>query len=73
MKPLLKIIAGFFFITIAGTSCVAVKPYEKVYLNDPEMQMGMTSGENFTKYIHSIREGATPAGTSKASGGCGCN
>ncbi len=44
-----------------------------VYVNDPEMQMGADAGKNFQTYIQSIREGATPAGTSKASGGCGCN
>jgi len=54
-------------------SCVSIKPYERVYVNDPEMQMEVDAGKNFENYIHSIREGATPAGTNKASGGCGCN
>ena len=44
-----------------------------VYVNDPEMQMATDAGKNFQNYIHSVREGATPAGGSKASGGCGCN
>lgn len=44
-----------------------------VYQNDPEMQMGSSSGKGYELYIESIREGATPAGGSKSSGGCGCN
>lgn len=58
---------------IALQSCVTVKPYQKMYVNDPDMQMGSDAGKNFQHYTRSIREGATPAGTSKASGGCGCN
>lgn len=54
-------------------SCTSVKPYEKVYVNDPEMQMTSDSGKKFSNYVSSIREGATPAGSNKSSGGCGCN
>ena len=54
-------------------SCASLKPYEMVYVNDPEMQMGIDSGKDYENYIYKIREGATPAGTTKSSGGCGCN
>jgi hypothetical protein len=50
-----------------------LKPYERIYANDPEMQMGTDAGKNFQYYVFSIREGATPAGTIISSGGCGCN
>lgn len=40
---------------------------------DPEMEMGNDAGKVFQNYVHSIREGGNPAGTTKASGGCGCN
>ncbi|NMM47656.1 DUF4266 domain-containing protein [Marinigracilibium pacificum] len=64
----------FFVISLLWLqSCVSVKPYEQIYINDPDMQMGSDSGDNFQKYVHSIREGATPAGSTKGSGGCGCN
>jgi hypothetical protein len=55
------------------TSCKSVKPYDMVYLNDSEMQMGSSSAKSYENYIQSIREGATPSGSSKSSGGCGCN
>jgi Domain of unknown function (DUF4266) len=60
-------------IILTLCSCSSVKPYERVYVNDPEMQMTADSGKKFTTYVYSIREGATPAGTNKSSGGCGCN
>jgi hypothetical protein len=55
------------------TSCVSIKPYERQFVNDPQMQMSDDSGRDFNNYVYSIREGATPAGSTKASGGCGCN
>lgn len=55
------------------TSCKTIKPYERIYINDPQMQMGTAAPKNFENYVHSIREGAIPAGSSKSSGGCGCN
>ncbi len=54
-------------------ACVSIKPYERIYVNDPEMQMGSDAGKHFDNYVHSIRSGSIPAGVNKASGGCGCN
>lgn len=60
-------------ICISLASCATVKPYERQYVNDSEMQMGKDAGANFNSYVHSIREGATPPNGMKGSGGCGCN
>lgn len=54
-------------------SCATVAPYQRQYISDSEMQMGNDAGKEFNNYIYSIREGATPAGSTKSSGGCGCN
>ena len=70
-KQLLSILVAAMLILIQG--CASLKPYERVYVNDPEMQMGSDPGQNLQHYVHTIREGSTPAGTSKGSGGCGCN
>ena len=67
-KLIILIIAACFF-----TGCETLKSYERIYVNDPQMQMGNTSPKNFENYVHSIREGAIPAGSAKSSGGCGCN
>ncbi len=60
-------------VMLSMYSCINLKPYERVYVNDPQMLMDMDAGKNFENYVHSIREGAIPAGTKKSSGGCGCN
>ena len=54
-------------------SCQTVKPYQRVYLNDPEMQITNSAAKKMEEKVEDIREGATPAGTSHISGGCGCN
>ena len=54
-------------------ACASVKPYERQFINDNEMQLGSDPCRGFQQYVQSIREGATPTGTAKASGGCGCN
>lgn len=60
-------------IGIISQGCTSLKPYERVYVNDLEMQMGLDAGQGFQHYTYSIREGAIAAGTVKGSGGCGCN
>ena len=69
----LKRIFCFLVIGIVATSCTIIKPYERVYLDDPRMQMAHHAGQNFSNYVHSIREGSVPAGSAKSVGGCGCN
>jgi len=54
-------------------SCTTVKPYERVYIDDAQMQMAASSGETFEYYVESIREGGVSAGSGKSGGGCGCN
>lgn len=63
----------YLVLLLGGYSCKTVKPYQRVYLNDPEMQMGSNAGKKFEEYVESIREGDTPAAGTKSSGGCGCN
>jgi len=58
---------------LLAQACATVKPYQRVYLNDAEMQMGSTSGRAFMDYVHGIRTGGVIAGTKKSTGGCGCN
>lgn len=59
------------FALFAG--CTTIKPWQRVYLNDPEMRMGSTAGQAFGDYVQSIRTGSLVAGSKKSSGGCGCN
>ena len=64
----------FIVMVLSFVSCVSLKPHEEIYINDPEMQMGISdAGKGFQNYVHSIREGAVPVASGKSSGGCGGN
>ena len=49
-----------------------LKPYERIYLDDPLMQLSSSTGMVFEEYVQTIREGATSPGSPISSGGCGC-
>lgn len=69
----MKIILILFFLGISLTSCVAVKEYDKVYLNDEEMQLAIKSMEQFEINFQIYREAASGGNGGKTGGGCGCN
>jgi hypothetical protein len=60
-------------VLITTSSCVVVKEYEKVYLNDEEMLLGFKSSERFETTFQIYREAAAGANGGKTGGGCGCN
>jgi len=53
--------------------CVAVKEYEKVRLNDPDMALSTRKSDRYESTFHSYREAAVGANGGKTGGGCGCN
>ena len=55
------------------SSCVSVKGYQKMYLNDKEMELSARAIEYFCTNFQSYREGASGANGGKVGGGCGCN
>lgn len=55
------------------TSCMAVKEYEKVNLNDPDMALARKKSDRFITNFQVYREGASGANGGKSGGGCGCN
>ena len=70
MKKKMVIIA---LTSLLMYSCVAVKEYEKVKLNDPDMALSTRSGDRYESTFHSYREAASGASGGKTGGGCGCN
>ncbi len=62
-----------FSILILLSSCVAVKEYEKVNINDPDMVLSANKIEKFETNFQVYREAASGANGGKAGGGCGCN
>ena len=55
------------------TSCVSVKAYQKMYLNDTDMALEVRKLESYEINFEAYREGAAGANGGKVGGGCGCN
>ena len=72
MRKWFKKIILVGFVVIAFCSCAGVKPYQRAYLNDSEMQFNSKATAQFEDYYQSIREGSTIPGSGKTSDGCGC-
>lgn len=55
------------------TSCTNVKEYQKVYINDEDMELSSSPASRFETNFQVYREGASGANGGKTGGGCGCN
>lgn len=60
-------------IALLLNSCVSVKEYQKVYLNDEEMKLEHRDIEVYEANFQSYREGAIGGTNGNAGSGCGCN
>lgn len=67
------IILSFLIVAIFYTNCSPVKEYQKVYLNDSEMELAARKVQRFETSFQSYREGASGANGGRTGGGCGCN
>lgn len=63
----------FVLVLVSSTSCVSVKEYNKVFLNDADMALKAPLSERFETTFHIYREAAAGANGGKTGGGCGCN
>lgn len=68
----IKILIACFAIS-SLTSCVAVKEYEKIAINDPDMALSDKPCDRNISTFHSYREAASGGNGGKTGGGCGCN
>lgn len=60
-------------LTLLLISCVTIKEYDKVNINDPEMVLSAKKIERFETNFQLYREGSSGANGGKTGGGCGCN
>jgi hypothetical protein len=67
-----KIILGLLLVFVFQ-SCNAVKEYEKVAINDPDMKLSARTSERYETTFQVYREAAAGANGGKSGGGCGCN
>tara|TARA_B110000902_G_scaffold264440_1_gene345943 strand:- start:1475 stop:1687 length:213 start_codon:yes stop_codon:yes gene_type:complete len=70
---MIKKIIYTVFITTLLSSCMVVKEYEKVNINDPDMVLSDKKCDRNISTMHSYREAAVGANGGKTGGGCGCN
>jgi hypothetical protein len=70
---MIKRIVLLMAVLTLSTSCVVVKEYEKVNLNDPDMVLADRKTDRNITTAHSYREAASGANGGKTGGGCGCN
>jgi uncharacterized protein DUF4266 len=70
-RPLIAF-AGLLALSLLS-SCETVKPFQKSYLNEEEMQLSARKVQTFEMNFESYREGASGATGGKMGGGCGCN
>ncbi|WP_111880605.1 DUF4266 domain-containing protein [Aequorivita sp. CIP111184] len=54
-------------------SCTALKEYEKINLNDPDMALSQKKQDRFETNFQVYRESSAGANGGKSGGGCGCN
>jgi hypothetical protein len=62
-----------FLLLMTFCSCIQVKEYQKVYLNDEDMKLAPVKLEAMESSFQTYREGASGAESGKIGGGCGCN
>ena len=70
---MIKRLVAIAFMLASLSSCVVVKEYEKINLNDPDMALSDKKADRNISTAHSYREAAVGANGGKTGGGCGCN
>lgn len=60
-------------VTVLISSCTAVREYDKINLNDPDMELSTKKVGRFETNFQAYREAASGANGGKTGGGCGCN
>ncbi|HBS86393.1 MAG: arginine decarboxylase [Bacteroidetes bacterium GWF2_38_335] len=69
MKKILVVL----IVPLILSACAPVKGYQKMYINDSEMELSAKKIEKFEMNFKLYREGTSGANGGKSGGGCGCN
>jgi hypothetical protein len=72
MKKPAIILLSFVLVSFFS-GCQSVKEYNKMYLNDSEMNLAARKTQKSEMNFMLYREGASGANGGKTGGGCGCN
>ena len=68
-----NVLFAALLVLLFASSCSSVKDYQKMYLNDSEMELAARKIQKFEMSFQLYREGAAGAKGGKSGGGCGCN
>ena len=63
----------FFVLVNSSISCASIKEYEKVNINDPDVELSQRQICRFETNFQLYREGSSGGNGGKVGGGCGCN
>lgn len=72
-KKIITRAALLAIVSCTVISCSPVKEYQKMHLNDSEMELATRKTQKFENSFQLYREGASGANGGKNGGGCGCN
>lgn len=73
MKIKRTVLSLAVLLAFVNVGCKSVKEYQKMYLNDSEMELAVRKTQKFETNFQLYREGASGANGGKTGGGCGCN
>jgi len=73
MKRRMTYATAMVLLGLTAIQCSPVKEYQKMYLNDSEMELSMRKTQKFETSFQLYREGASGGNGGKTGGGCGCN
>lgn len=73
MGRILIIGGALLMLASVSSSCMSVKAYQKMYVNDSEMVLAPKKVQQFETNFETYREGSAGANGGKVGGGCGCN
>jgi hypothetical protein len=73
MKKTKTLYFGLLLMASSFCSCISVESYQKMYVNDPDMECIDGPLESFEYSFQAYREGASGANGGSVGGGCGCN
>ena len=72
LKSMKQLSIGLLLILLCS-ACTVVKEYNKIAINDQDMQLSAFPCERFETNFQIYREAAAGANGGKTGGGCGCN
>ncbi|NNM16474.1 MAG: DUF4266 domain-containing protein [Bacteroidia bacterium] len=72
MNKIVLYLVLYSCLILGTSSCTVLNTYDKIYLNDIDMQVNPMESEFYELSIQTYREGATSSHGRKSGGGCGC-